>query len=112
MSRVGFEPTIPVFEQAKTVHALDCAATVIVSGYNNNNNNSDSSELTNSLPTQLNPEDEHNIFLMKVGTRLRDHAVYAEDRKLNVPLLFYSVPRFVAVTRSRLEREFSLQLLQ
>jgi hypothetical protein len=29
MPRVGFEPTIPVFERAKTVHALDCAATVI-----------------------------------------------------------------------------------
>jgi hypothetical protein len=29
MSRVGFEPTIPVFERAKTVHALDSAATVI-----------------------------------------------------------------------------------
>jgi hypothetical protein len=27
--RVGFEPTIPVFERAKTVHALDRAATVI-----------------------------------------------------------------------------------
>jgi hypothetical protein len=26
---VGFEPTIPVFERAKTVHALDHAATVI-----------------------------------------------------------------------------------
>jgi hypothetical protein len=26
---VGFEPTIPVFERAKTFHALDCAATVI-----------------------------------------------------------------------------------
>jgi hypothetical protein len=26
---VGFEPTITVFERAKTVHALDCAATVI-----------------------------------------------------------------------------------
>jgi hypothetical protein len=23
MSQVGFKPTIPVFEQAKTVHALD-----------------------------------------------------------------------------------------
>jgi hypothetical protein len=31
MSRVGFEPTTPVFEQTKTVHALDCTATVIVS---------------------------------------------------------------------------------
>jgi hypothetical protein len=29
MPQVGFEPTIPVFERAKTVHALDCAATVI-----------------------------------------------------------------------------------
>jgi hypothetical protein len=29
MSRVGFEPTIPVFGRAKTVHALDCAASVI-----------------------------------------------------------------------------------
>jgi hypothetical protein len=27
--QVGFEPTIPVFERAKGVHALDCAATVI-----------------------------------------------------------------------------------
>jgi hypothetical protein len=29
MPWVGFEPTIPVFEWAKTFHALDCAATVI-----------------------------------------------------------------------------------
>jgi hypothetical protein len=29
MPRVGFEPTIPVFERAKTVHALDGATTVI-----------------------------------------------------------------------------------
>jgi hypothetical protein len=29
MPRVGFEPTIPVFERANTVHALDCAAAVI-----------------------------------------------------------------------------------
>jgi hypothetical protein len=29
MPRVGFEPTIPVFEWAKAVHALDRAATVI-----------------------------------------------------------------------------------
>jgi hypothetical protein len=28
--RVGFEPTVSVFERAKTVHALDRAATVIV----------------------------------------------------------------------------------
>jgi hypothetical protein len=33
MLRVGFEPTIPVFEKAKTVHTLDRAATVI--GYIN-----------------------------------------------------------------------------
>jgi hypothetical protein len=29
MPRVGFELTIPVFERAKTVHALDRAATVV-----------------------------------------------------------------------------------
>jgi hypothetical protein len=29
MPRVGFEATTPVFERAKTVHALDCSATVI-----------------------------------------------------------------------------------
>jgi hypothetical protein len=29
MPQVGFEPTIPVFERAKTVHALERAATVI-----------------------------------------------------------------------------------
>jgi hypothetical protein len=29
MPGVGFEPTIPVFELAKTVHALDRVATVI-----------------------------------------------------------------------------------
>jgi hypothetical protein len=29
MPRLGFEPTIPVFERAKKVHALDRAATVI-----------------------------------------------------------------------------------
>jgi hypothetical protein len=38
MSRVGFEPTIPVFEREKTIHALDRAATVIGSEllYKNN----------------------------------------------------------------------------
>jgi hypothetical protein len=29
MPRVGFGPTTPVYERAKTVHALDRAATVI-----------------------------------------------------------------------------------
>jgi hypothetical protein len=29
MPQVGFEPTIPVFERVKTVHALEGAATVI-----------------------------------------------------------------------------------
>jgi hypothetical protein len=28
MPRVGFDPTTPVFERAKTAHALDRAATV------------------------------------------------------------------------------------
>jgi hypothetical protein len=29
MPRVGFEPTIPVFERAKGVHVLDRAATLV-----------------------------------------------------------------------------------
>jgi hypothetical protein len=29
MPRVGFEPTISMFERARTVHALDCEATMI-----------------------------------------------------------------------------------
>jgi hypothetical protein len=34
MPRVGFEPTIPVFERAKTVHALDRAVTMVhIQGY-------------------------------------------------------------------------------
>jgi hypothetical protein len=37
MHRVGFESTIPVFERAKTVQALDRAATVIGVQLNRNN---------------------------------------------------------------------------
>jgi hypothetical protein len=33
MPLVGFEPTIPAFERAKTVHALDRSATVIGPSY-------------------------------------------------------------------------------
>jgi hypothetical protein len=33
MPQVGFEPMISVFEQAKTLHALDSAANVISSPY-------------------------------------------------------------------------------
>jgi hypothetical protein len=32
MPRVGFEPTIPVFERTEIVHAVDRTATVIGSG--------------------------------------------------------------------------------
>jgi hypothetical protein len=35
MPRVGFEPTIPAFEGAKTIHALERAATVISKFYIN-----------------------------------------------------------------------------
>jgi hypothetical protein len=33
MPRVGFEPTIPVFERVKTIHALDRAASVFGQQY-------------------------------------------------------------------------------
>jgi hypothetical protein len=29
MPQVGFEHTIPVFDRAKMIHAIDCAATVV-----------------------------------------------------------------------------------
>jgi hypothetical protein len=38
MSYVGFEPTIPAFERAKTVDASDCAATVTGRGWLLSNN--------------------------------------------------------------------------
>jgi hypothetical protein len=38
MSRVGYEPTIPGFERAKTVHASDGAATVIGTKHTTNDN--------------------------------------------------------------------------
>jgi hypothetical protein len=34
MLQVGFEPTIAVFERAKTVHTLDSTATVISEKFN------------------------------------------------------------------------------
>jgi hypothetical protein len=34
MPQVGFELTIPVFERAKTVYALNRAATLALYGYN------------------------------------------------------------------------------
>jgi hypothetical protein len=35
MPQVGFEHTIKLFDRAKTVHALDCAATMIGTQYRN-----------------------------------------------------------------------------
>jgi hypothetical protein len=39
MDQVEFEPTIAVFERAKTVHALDRVATVIGTSLNNTRKN-------------------------------------------------------------------------
>jgi hypothetical protein len=45
---VGFEHIISEFERAKTVHALECAATVTDNSNNNNNNNDDDDENNNN----------------------------------------------------------------
>jgi hypothetical protein len=53
MPQVGFEPTNSVFERAKTVHALDRAATVLgtttttttTTTTNNNNNNNNNNTI-------------------------------------------------------------------
>jgi hypothetical protein len=49
MPQVGFEFTIPAFEQVKTVHGLDCAATMIGSHGNLNCQNFPSELLYASL---------------------------------------------------------------
>jgi hypothetical protein len=58
MARVGFEPTIQVFERAKTVHALDSAATVI------GGNNTTSCYL---LSTHLAGITPHSSLLWKIA---------------------------------------------
>jgi hypothetical protein len=55
VAQVGFEPTIPVFERAKTVHVLDRAATVLGTNQINIDNIS-SSTLTGLLPFKMNYE--------------------------------------------------------
>jgi hypothetical protein len=67
MPRVGFEPTIPMFEWAKTVHALDRAATVIsyhltIDGYNGGD--------YNTTPFHLNVDNETNDDYVKMTNHL------------------------------------------
>jgi hypothetical protein len=61
MPCVGFEPTIAVFERAKTVHALDCAVNVI-----------DLFTITRYKTNQINIEFKICIF------RLRDNIIFVD----------------------------------
>jgi hypothetical protein len=65
MPRVGFEPTIPAFEQAKTVHALDRAATVKWP------QEVSRSSLTNANVTVRESEKEREKFNAKVPVIMR-----------------------------------------
>jgi hypothetical protein len=56
MSEVGFEPTIPVFERAESVHVSDREATVIGSELNG---------MFNTVKTFF-----YDFFFAKVGGRL------------------------------------------
>jgi hypothetical protein len=58
MPRVEFEPMIPVFDRAKTVHALGRAATVIGTLYHYTNNfvsGDGRQKITEIQSTSLNP---------------------------------------------------------
>jgi hypothetical protein len=59
MPYVGFEPTIPACERAKTVHALDCSA--IVTG--------------NKV---IKPENGNFYICRKAGTHLASYATYSQ----------------------------------
>jgi hypothetical protein len=61
ISRVGFEPTIPAFEIAKIVHALNRAATVIGASPSCWNQNLSASQLEAATTEQF-PE-KHNAFV-------------------------------------------------
>jgi hypothetical protein len=64
---VGFELTIPVFEQAKTVHALDRAATVIGTKFLHwkNNRYFKNSQLRLTIP------DNKNLNVMWGGEKVK-----------------------------------------
>jgi hypothetical protein len=53
MPSVRFEPTIPVLERAKTVHALGRAATVIGKWYIMNNWEDNDRQVTQEIPRLL-----------------------------------------------------------
>jgi hypothetical protein len=68
MPQMGFEPTIPVFEWAKTVHALDRAAAVIYSydlstNLFNNEEISTTGHVTKKVP--------HNLMLFQNVVKLK-----------------------------------------
>jgi hypothetical protein len=60
MPRVGFEPTIPVFERAKTVHTLDRAATVINMGFHHRENLKSYARISRHLQNMTDRLDDRN----------------------------------------------------
>jgi hypothetical protein len=82
MSRVDFERTIPVFERAKTVHALDHAATVI--GYITSlNQNNQKTEVKETLPNTLTLL--HFAFAVKAQRKEGDLLLGKEVEKMLSP---------------------------
>jgi hypothetical protein len=62
---VGFESTTLVFERAKTVHALDLAATIIVGDDDNNtNNNNNNNNLQGSCLFSWSAHRHEGIFFL------------------------------------------------
>jgi hypothetical protein len=79
MPRLGLEPTTPVFERAKTVHALDRAATVI--GFN-------VSHLQNKY---LHGALDHPVSI-QLRFRILEHTLPRGDSNMEVDLPLNSVP--------------------
>jgi hypothetical protein len=78
MPKVGFEPTIPVFERANIFHALDRAATVISDNYSTRQKTTCCYELaglprllqkssSNPVLSQLNPV--YNLMTQSISLR-------------------------------------------
>jgi hypothetical protein len=75
---VGFEPTIPEFERAKTFHALDRAATVI---------GTKESRRHNFFPELLVPDYCYFVLVVEV-TQLSTYAVLTSSSEPHLSLSF------------------------
>jgi hypothetical protein len=77
MPQVGFEPTIPVFEQAKTVHALYRTVTAIGAYQTTNYYNPDQLYATSTVPIPGDRRREHPVSALGSGGHLAIRTLFA-----------------------------------